>query len=350
VLTGDTNIQAATIWDVSDTGGAEWANVPGVPGVWNSVAFSSDGDVLASAPGGAVRIWDAETGRSVRNLPGDGHPDESTIDEDIEQSPDGALVAAIVSGDIEVWDLDGGTKVFTFRAGDYALDLSWSPDGRVLAAASPGSGGTVIVNRAGRRVGFLSDGSGLGPSAVAFSPDGRMLATAVSSNTRPDPSSERVRIWDWRKGELLRTIHTRAQAVAFSPDGDRIAVAGTGGGEILSATSGEVVTEFAGGSEGLNDIAFSPDGSRVAAGGADGTVRLWDADSGVRTLVLDHGEPVTDVAFSPDGRKLASVSGVGLVRVWALDLDDLVRIARGKLTRGLTAEECRQFLHRDCPA
>jgi WD40 repeat protein len=56
------------------------------------------------------------------------------------------------------------------------------------------------------------------------------------------------------------------------------------------------------------------------------------------------------VVFSPDGSKLASVSFDGTARVWALDLDDLIDIARSKLTRTLTHEECRQFLHVDrCP-
>jgi WD40 repeat protein len=56
------------------------------------------------------------------------------------------------------------------------------------------------------------------------------------------------------------------------------------------------------------------------------------------------------VTFSPDGSKLASVSAGGTVRVWALDLDDLVEIASGQVTRTLTDDECRQYLHVDrCP-
>jgi WD40 repeat protein len=79
-------------------------------------------------------------------------------------------------------------------------------------------------------------------------------------------------------------------------------------------------------------------------------VRLWDPDSGRQALVLrGHERDVWNVTFSPDGSKLASAGPEGLVRVWALDLDDLIAIARRRVTRELTAAECRQYLRgRDC--
>jgi WD40 repeat protein len=77
-------------------------------------------------------------------------------------------------------------------------------------------------------------------------------------------------------------------------------------------------------------------------------VRLWDPESGEPLLVLrGHEGLVTSVAFTPDGSKLASVSVDGSLRVWALDIDDLIDIARGQLTRTLTDSECRQYLHVD---
>jgi WD40 repeat protein len=99
------------------------------------------------------------------------------------------------------------------------------------------------------------------------------------------------------------------------------------------------------------DIVFSPDGSRVATAGSDGVVRLFDTTSGEQVLALrGHERAVARVAFSPDGTMLASESVDGTVRIWALGLDDLLEIARQQVTRSLTDEECRQYLHLEtCP-
>ena len=114
---------------------------------------------------------------------------------------------------------------------------------------------------------------------------------------------------------------------------------------IWDVRTGRDVARLVGHSGAVNDVEFAPDRSVVATASNDGTVRLWSPRTGRQELVLrGHDGIVWDVEFSPDGSKLASAGPEGIVRVWALDLDDLIAIARRNVTRKLTAAECRQYL------
>jgi len=187
-------------------------------------------------------------------------------------------------------------------------------------------------------------------SDVAFSSDGRLVATAEFNNQ----GGERVRIWDWARRDVLLTIDAEGPSaqVDFDPNGPRVVLSGSDGlAEIWDVESGERLAVLAGPPGGVEDLAFSPDGSRIATASVDGLVRLFDADTGAPQLRLRaSGCAVGGVAFSPDGLKLASTSWCDGVRIWALHIDDLLEIARREAGRSLTNEECRQYLHVDrCP-
>ncbi|HJP66750.1 MAG TPA: adenylate/guanylate cyclase domain-containing protein [Actinomycetota bacterium] len=350
VMTGDLDITAVKVWDVSPTGDAEWANLPGNPDHVNPVAFLSNDRLLASVPNRSIREWSVEDGRPGRIVVGQGPP-EASVDS-IGPSPDRKLVAAVIEGVAQVWSSASGNRAFTVGSTEsgYILDLAWSPDGKALATAPFDDGVARIVDRSGRQIAALLEETGYGVSALRFSPDGKLLATAGQTMGRPNPSAQRVKIWDWRHRKVLRTIRTPVDALAFDPVGPRIAVVNAGGATIWNFEDGKRVATLTGGTGGFTDIAFSPDGTLIAASGVDSTVRVWDTASGVQRLVLrGHDAIVTDLDFSPDGSRLASASGDGSVRVWALDLNDLIRIARNELTRSLSDEECRQYLHQSCP-
>ena len=136
-------------------------------------------------------------------------------------------------------------------------------------------------------------------NALAFSPDSSRLASGSSDTT--------VRIWDTATWESLQT---------------------------LAEHSGKV-----------NTLAWSPDGSRLASGSADTYAFIWDAASGEELLTL-YGETaaVRSPVFSADGKRLAVVYGNGTGHVYALDMDELLRMAGERATRGLTDAECYRYL------
>jgi len=265
-------------------------------------------------------------------------------------SPDGGSIAAGGSGLVGfggevagVWDAATGEDLFTISHPLDVNDVAFSPDGEHLVTAG-WDGEARIADRSGRVIRVLRD-EGYPLFAARFSPDGRLVATAA----RVDEGEYRLRIWDWGRGEIVRTISADASWVDFDPSGSRIATAGRAGQpEIWDVESGTRLAVLAGNSGEINDVTFSPDGSRAATAGSDGTVRLFEADTGAQQLVLrGHRCGVQSVAFSPDGTKLVSASACDGVRIWALDINDLLEIARQQVTRSLTDEECRQYLHVD---
>ena len=120
---------------------------------------------------------------------------------------------------------------------------------------------------------------------------------------------------------------------------------------IRGAETGQVVQELTGHTSTVSSLAYSPDDRYIATASIDGTTKLWDAETGKELLTLSgHAGLTTGVSFSPDGKRLATSGQDGTIRIYLLDIDDLIELAKSRLTRSLTTEECRQYLHMErCP-
>lgn len=112
--------------------------------------------------------------------------------------------------------------------------------------------------------------------------------------------------------------------------------------------TGTEIRQFAGHSGPITGLSISPDGDRVATVG-DSTVRVWDVSNGQEVLTIYAGRP-RSVSFSPDGRRLVTSDDDG-IHFYVLNIEELVAIAKARVTRHLNDAECRKYLHVDkCPA
>jgi WD40 repeat protein len=345
--------QAVKIWDLTIGGNAEWANFAADPAGFPGLSFAPDGvRLVASAGDGSVTSWDMEGGKHVS---ASHHADVLVFDVDV--NADGTLAASAGGDGAHVWDPTTGDLRFSVVPEEMTPDLwmqtvAWSPVADVLATASV-AGPALIVDSTGATVQVLDQLPGTGVYAAAFSPDGRLLATAAkqSPGERWDPAAHHVTIWDWQEGRALTTIQTSSLGLAFDPSGQRLATSSVeeGQAEVWDVATGTRLLTLVGHSAGVVDVSWDTDPARdrLATASADGTVRLWNGGTGITELVLEgHTSPIWRVAFSPDGSRLASAGrDDGTIRVWALDIEDLLDIAANELTRSLSDAECREFLH-----
>jgi WD40 repeat protein len=153
---------------------------------------------------------------------------------------------------------------------------------------------------------------GASVGSVAFSPDGKYLASGCSDQS--------AILWDLSTGRVLHKFpgEESVDAVAFGPEGRLLATAGHDEQVTLwDASTGRKISELSGHEGIIWSLSFSPDGKLVASGGNDETVKLWEVETGrLKATLSGHEGSVTGVEFLGNGKLIASGSVDGTVRIW----------------------------------
>ncbi len=258
------------LWDVASRQHLATLEAPNTYGV-ASVAFSPDGSTLASGLWqGNVTLWDVASREEVATLEWHGNYVRS-----VAYSPDGDLLASVSDSTVILWDVASREEIATLKGhttSQGVRSLAFSPDGTTLASGS-GDRTIKLWDVASREEIATLEGHGNHVNSVAFSPDGGLLASGSTEGT--------VRLWDVASRQHIATLDAgdrRVGDVAFSPDGGALAAdSGLGRVDLWDVTSEKLVDTFAQPSW-VKSIAFSPDGGVLAAA-SDFWIYLWDTAS-----------------------------------------------------------------------
>jgi WD40 repeat protein/energy-coupling factor transporter ATP-binding protein EcfA2 len=318
----------------------------GHAGEVRGIAFSPRGGLLAtSGEDDTTRLWG----------PPDWQPHGSPLRHDdypqqVVFSPNGRLIAiaAAYGGTATIWDVARGRRLMTIQLHDpsdenYSVqDIAFSPDGRLLATGDTDTQVRFWQVDSGREYGKpLTNLEHV--NAVTFSRDG-LVAAGMADRT--------VRVWDvWTGkpyGPVLSGHTNQVWSVDFSPDGKLLASVGDDRTvRLWDVARGQLHRPPILAHEGVIwRVAFSPDGQTLATASGDGTAKLWRVSNGaqVGSEFSAHEGPLYGLDFSPDGTTLGTVGANGAVRLWDLGLREWQAVGCRLVRRNLSLAEWQQFL------
>jgi WD40 repeat protein len=312
------------LWDL--TTGEENHQLAGRTGNACSILFAPDGKTLLwVGEDAAVHVWDVAAKRQVRKF--------GSHVRCLALSQDGTILAAggseVVNNTVEarltLWDAATGRRRLQLRGHEHFVEsVAFTPDGKTLASSEIETIHLwdVATGKEVRRI----DKSGWSKRHLAFSSDGKTLASTAPANETV------VRLWDVATGKPLQPAGPDGvvRAVAFSPDGRLVATGCWLGYDhplrVWDAATGKPLWACSPEVGQIDRIVFTPDGKGLFTSGSDDVQRLWDARTGKeirRYPISDSNGPVVEIALSADGKRLTAVlseAGVdrSIVIVWGV--------------------------------
>jgi RNA polymerase sigma factor (sigma-70 family) len=292
-----------------------------VPGA----VMSPDGRLVLSAGRSESnpRLWDAKTGKELRQLQG-----HASWVWSVAFTPDSKrAISAGVDG-MRLWEVETGNELRRF--GSPLVDLKSgrerqlgghtrqvyrvviSADGRRALSGSQDMTVRLWDVDTGKELGCFSQHKDE-ISSVALSPDGQRAVSTSADNT--------MQLWEVDKGKVLHKL-PGARCAVFSPDGSHVLSGGRDGlMRLWDVTTGKELRSFRGHGAQVDCVAFSSNGKQALSGSADNTVRLWDVKT-AKELRCFHGhegsDGISSVAFCPDGKRALSAGYDMTIRLWQL--------------------------------
>jgi WD40 repeat protein len=315
-----------------------------------TVAFSPGRDryLLATAYGYRGELWETDQTpgrklfwRRARTLNSSGGAAALAF-----RLPEGRSLALAAANTVTLWDVQTGKEIRSFPHDDEVSALAWSPDGKSLATVTKTGRACLWEPESGKRLADIAPRQDV--LGVAFSPDGKYLATAEGKLAEgPGPASGprevAVELWELLPNEnkpVLRTSFAHPDdvfAVAFSPDGKFLATGCRDNyARVWDLTDRARAPRRMQHDKDVLGVAFCPtDGRYLATGGEDNTARVWQWAFEREVARMIHESPAGrekvrsfGIAFTPDGKYLATCSPYNPVQVWEATWPGIVARAR----------------------
>lgn len=302
--------------------------IHGLDGPGFAIAYSEEAGILAAAgENGTIQYWQKDVLMGVRVGDGTpnvlkGHAGPVTC---LAWNGGPLLASAGVDRKILVWNPGESRVVHTLEGGGVVRALAMTPDGKLLASAGDDPAVRLWDPVAGKAGATLSGHSDW-VLCLAFSADGKWLASGGYDGV--------VRVWDVATAKKLLEIPARSvtppnapaaptatvHALAFSPDGKLLALGASDGLiHLANTTDGKIARTLPGHTSTVTALAFHPSGTLLVSASKDDTIRLWTPANGQPVKTLEgHTAWVQGITFLARGTRLASVGADQTVRLWDL--------------------------------